>query len=90
MHVLTSEDSSLLQQYEQKNLDQGATFLDGSDIPQVFLACLMRSGNSLLRSMIEKVTGVSTGSATSANFTPRAFQLLIAGFKGQGVSDQRV
>ena len=60
-------------------------YLDGTEeVPQVFFASLMRSGNTFFRKTLESILGISTGSNLSNNFTLN-FALMAQGLKGEGV-----
>jgi len=72
----------------------GLNFLEKGDFRmdkalKVALASYPRSGNSLLRSLIERLTGVYTGSDTDP-LRPLNFALVEAGMMGEGIVDERV
>jgi hypothetical protein len=49
--------------FERVVNEYGSVFLDGqTEVPQVFFASVMRSGNTLSRKLMESVSGVLTGS----------------------------
>ena len=67
-----------------------ARFLDASEAvgETVVLASYPRSGNSLLRSLLESISGVVTGSDTRADRT-LSLALQECGVRGEGVIDER-
>ncbi|KAH8048968.1 protein xylosyltransferase [Aureococcus anophagefferens] len=67
-----------------------ARFLDASEAvgETVVLASYPRSGNSLLRSLLESISGVVTGSDTAPNRT-LSLALQECGVRGEGVIDER-
>ena len=56
---------------------------------RVFLMSYPRSGNSYLRQLLEKATGIVTGSDSRSNRTLAA-SLIRCGFNGEGVVDSSV
>lgn len=55
----------------------------------VMLASYPRSGNTLLRAYIEKITGLATGSESSLGGSLNK-QLMDLGFEGEGLFDKRI
>jgi len=71
INVLKSKDKSLLETFSWL-FNSNSIFLDNSepiDSNKVAILSFMRSGNTLARRMIEKVTGISTGATTSLNIS---------------------
>ena len=60
-----------------------------SHVPQIALASYPRSGNSLLRHLLEELTGVYTGCDTRPDRS-LSLQLQACGLAGEGVVDDRV
>lgn len=54
----------------------------------VVYATYPRSGNSFMRKYFENITGIATGSDMVMKFSPNV-GLQIAGFKGEGITDDR-
>jgi hypothetical protein len=83
--VLKSEDPSLLDEF---NFDGEARFLDSSPLTDKVAFCSFpRSGNSLLRRLLEETTGICTGKHMSIG---RTTNLQIQGMKGEAIVDSRV
>jgi hypothetical protein len=92
--ILCNKDRNALvdetQHFEENFEKYGPVFLDKKRKPvTVFIASLMRSGNTYTRKMFEQVTGVCTGS-NFPNNTSWDAALLIMGFKGQQHVDDQV
>jgi hypothetical protein len=82
-----NEDAKEFEELTNKEL---CTYLDGkSKVPQVYFASLMRSGNSLLRRILEKITGIIIG-ANFPTLLTGCFSLAIQGFKGEFNVDDKV
>ncbi|CAM9831411.1 unnamed protein product [Ectocarpus fasciculatus] len=62
---------------------------EGQHAPKTVLASYPRSGNSLLRKLLEEVTGTITGSDTRPDRT-LSRSLSVLGMQGEGVVDHRV
>ena len=63
--------------------------MDGkTPIPQVLLVSYPRSGNTLLRAYLEKITGLVTGSDCDIT-KPLNYALYQAGLQGEGIFDAR-
>ena len=60
----------------------------GRNDPSVVYATYPRSGNSFMRKYFENITGIATGSDMVMKFSPNV-GLQIAGFKGEGITDER-
>mmetsp|Transcript_39610 Transcript_39610/g.29248 ORF Transcript_39610/g.29248 Transcript_39610/m.29248 type:complete len:141 (-) Transcript_39610:591-1013(-) len=65
-------------------------FLDGSArVPKVFIASLMRSGNSMFRKLFEQTSGVVTGT-NNRNVSSPQIELICQGFKGEDIIDDQI
>lgn len=85
--MLKSKDESLLKK-NQWIFDNEFRFLDGQPLKTKIAFCTFpRSGNSLMRRLLETATGIATGSAGSLN---TGTFLQFNGLKGQFVADERV
>lgn len=85
--MLKSKDESLLKK-NQWIFDNESRFLDGKPLKTKIAFCTYpRSGNSLMRRLLETGTGIATGSSGSLN---TGTFLQFNGLKGQYVADERV
>ncbi|MFS8160581.1 MAG: hypothetical protein ACMG6E_10335 [Candidatus Roizmanbacteria bacterium] len=73
--------------FEKLIHENGPLMLDETgEVPQVFFASVMRSGNTLSRKLMEGVSGISTGS--NYNIIPSVnFALTVQGFKAENQFD---
>jgi hypothetical protein len=80
MNLLTSEHydgNEDAKEFEDITSREMCTYLDGKSKPtQIYFASLMRSGNSLLRRIVERVSGIITG-ANFPTLLPGCFSLSI-------------
>jgi hypothetical protein len=85
--MLKSKDESLFNNM-QYIFDNEFRFLDGKPLKTKIAFCTFpRSGNSLMRRLLETATGIATGSTGSLN---TGTYLQFNGLKGQYVMDERV
>lgn len=86
--MLKSKDAAKLARYEALFASGKFTFLDGKPMnDKVAFNTYPRSGNSMLRRLIEQMTGVFTG-ATVRLFTATSLQMM--GLAGEEITDDRV
>jgi thiol-disulfide isomerase/thioredoxin len=86
-HAAESDEVHMFEKLVNEN---GSLMLDESrEVPQVYFASVMRSGNTLSRKLMESISGVSTGS--NYNIIPSInMALTIQGFKAENHYDSKV
>lgn len=88
IRILQSKDiaSDEIHRFEHL-LENGSIFFDGkSHVPKYAFASLLRSGNTLLRKILENVTGIVTGSAFTA-IASCHIALINQGLKGEAYTN---
>ncbi len=73
--------------FEKNYSDYKSIFLDGKKkVSKVVMTSFFRSGNTMMRKILEDATGVVTGSIYN-NSVYINYQLMFNGFKGEGRHD---
>lgn len=90
MDVQSALENEDVKHFEAVVNEHGPVLLDeASEVPHVFFASVMRSGNTLSRKLMETVSGVLTGS--NYNIIPSVnFALTVQGFKAENHFDSKV
>jgi len=88
LSILKSKDEELMKKDSWIWEGKESRFLDGKPLRNTIAFCTYpRSGNSLMRSALESLTGIATGSTGSLN---TGTTLQYNGLKGQHICDERV